>query len=36
MVNLPGSPAAVKQGLEALLPVLAHAVSIAGGDTEHR
>lgn len=36
VVNLPGSPAAVKQGLEALLPVLTHALRIAAGDTEHR
>jgi len=36
VVNLPGSPAAVKQGLEALLPVLGHALRIAAGDTEHR
>jgi molybdopterin adenylyltransferase len=36
VVNLPGSPAAVKQGLAALLPVLAHALRIAAGDTEHR
>ena len=35
VVNLPGSPAAVREGLEALLPVLRHALRIAGGDTEH-
>ena len=36
VVNLPGSPAAVREGMQALLPVLAHALQIAAGDTEHR
>jgi len=35
VVNLPGSPAAVKEGLATLLPVLTHALRIAAGDTEH-
>jgi molybdenum cofactor biosynthesis protein B len=35
VVNLPGSPAAVRQGLTALVPVLAHALRIAAGHTEH-
>lgn len=35
VVNLPGSPAAVRQGLQALIPVLGHALRIAGGDTDH-
>lgn len=35
IVNLPGSPAAVRQGMLALVPVLAHALRIARGDTEH-
>jgi molybdenum cofactor biosynthesis protein B len=36
VVNLPGSPNAVREGLQALLPVLRHALRIAAGDTEHR
>lgn len=32
VVNLPGSPAAVREWLEILLPVLPHAVRMAGGD----
>lgn len=36
VVNLPGSPAAVREGLQALIPVLAHALRIASGDTEHQ
>jgi molybdenum cofactor biosynthesis protein B len=35
VVNLPGSPNAVREGLQALLPVLRHALRIAAGDTEH-
>ena len=35
VVNLPGSPAAVREGLLALVPVLEHALRIAAGDTEH-
>lgn len=33
IVNLPGSPKAVQEWLEILLPVLPHAVQMAGGDT---
>jgi molybdenum cofactor synthesis domain-containing protein len=35
VVNLPGSPAAVREGLRALVPVLGHALQVAAGATEH-
>jgi molybdopterin adenylyltransferase len=35
VVNLPGSPAAVRDSLRALVPVLGHALRIAAGDTDH-
>ena len=37
IVNLPGSPRAVREGMETLVPILPHAVKmIRGKDTEHK
>ena len=36
VVNLPGSPRAVRESLETLLPVLPHAIELLGGESGER
>ncbi len=36
ILNLPGSPRGATQSLAAIMEVLAHALDLVGGDTEHR
>jgi molybdopterin adenylyltransferase len=36
IINLPGSPKGATESLEAVLPVIGHALALLQGDTEHR
>ncbi len=36
IINLPGSPRAVREGMEALIPILPHAVQMARGEDTER
>ena len=35
VINLPGSPKAVRENLEVILPALKHGIEILKGDTDH-
>jgi len=35
IINVPGSPRGAAESLEAVLPVLAHAIKLLHGDTKH-
>ena len=35
IINLPGSPKGMEESLEAVLPLIPHAVQLLAGDTEH-
>lgn len=36
VINLPGSPKGAVESLEAVVPVLSHAIALLAGDTEHK
>jgi molybdopterin adenylyltransferase len=36
VINLPGSPKGAGESLEAIMPVIGHALALLQGDTEHR
>ena len=36
IINVPGSPKGAMESLEAVMPLLSHALALLHGDTEHR